>query len=52
MARTAAITRTTKETDIRLSLCLDGGEVHVSTGSVLRPYAHRPLPFMPASAWT
>ena len=32
MARTAAITRTTKETDIRLSLCLDGGEVHVSTG--------------------
>ena len=32
MARTAAITRTTKETDIRLSLCLDGGEVHISTG--------------------
>ena len=30
--RTAQITRTTKETDISLSLCLDGGEVEVSTG--------------------
>ena len=30
--RTAAITRTTKETDITLSLSLDGGEVKVSTG--------------------
>lgn len=32
MARTAAITRTTKETDIHLALCLDGGEVNVRTG--------------------
>ena len=30
--RTAAITRTTKETDITLKLSLDGGEVKVSTG--------------------
>lgn len=30
--RTASLSRTTKETDIRLSLCLDGGEVEVSTG--------------------
>ena len=30
--RTAAITRTTKETDIALKLSLDGGEVNVSTG--------------------
>ena len=30
--RTAAITRTTKETDITLRLSLDGGEVKVSTG--------------------
>ena len=30
--RTASITRTTKETDIALELCLDGGEVQVSTG--------------------
>lgn len=30
--RTAAITRTTKETDITLNLSLDGGEVKVSTG--------------------
>ena len=30
--RTASITRTTKETDIALQLCLDGGEVQVSTG--------------------
>ena len=30
--RQAAIQRTTKETDISLSLCLDGGEVNVSTG--------------------
>ena len=30
--RTASITRTTKETDISLALCLDGGEVKVSTG--------------------
>ena len=30
--RTATITRTTKETDISLSLSLDGGEVKVSTG--------------------
>lgn len=30
--RTAAITRTTKETDIILKLSLDGGEVKVSTG--------------------
>ena len=30
--RTASITRTTKETDIALTLCLDGGEVQVSTG--------------------
>lgn len=30
--RQAAIQRTTKETDITLSLCLDGGEVDVSTG--------------------
>ncbi len=30
--RQAAIQRTTKETDISLSLCLDGGEVSVSTG--------------------
>ena len=30
--RTASLSRTTKETDISLSLCLDGGEVEVSTG--------------------
>lgn len=30
--RAYAIQRTTKETDITLSLCLDGGEVSVSTG--------------------
>lgn len=30
--RQAAIQRTTKETDISLILCLDGGEVSVSTG--------------------
>ncbi len=30
--RQAAIQRTTKETDISLTLCLDGGEVNVSTG--------------------
>ena len=30
--RTAQITRKTKETDISLSLCLDGGEVAVKTG--------------------
>lgn len=31
-ARSYTIQRTTKETDITLSLCLDGGEVNVSTG--------------------
>ncbi len=30
--RKAEITRTTKETDIKLSLSLDGGEVEISTG--------------------
>ena len=30
--RSAQITRVTKETDIRLSLCLDGGPVQVDTG--------------------
>ena len=30
--RTAAVRRTTKETDVDLKLCLDGGEVRVSTG--------------------
>ena len=30
--RQASIQRTTKETDITLTLCLDGGEVNVSTG--------------------
>ncbi len=30
--RTACVNRTTKETDIRLELSLDGGEVEVSTG--------------------
>jgi len=30
--RTASITRTTKETDIALELCLEGGQVEVSTG--------------------
>ena len=30
--RTASIQRTTKETDIALTLSLDGGEVSVSTG--------------------
>jgi imidazoleglycerol-phosphate dehydratase len=32
MARTAKIARTTGETDVRLSLDLDGGEIGVSTG--------------------
>mgnify|MGYP000909301943 CR=1 FL=1 len=32
MARTAVIERNTKETQIRLSLNLDGGEVQVATG--------------------
>ena len=30
--RQASIQRTTKETDISLTLCLEGGEVSVSTG--------------------
>jgi len=30
--RTSSISRKTKETDIQLSLCLDGGEISVSTG--------------------
>ena len=30
--RTATVNRKTKETDIKLSLCLDGGEVCISTG--------------------
>lgn len=30
--RQASIQRTTKETDISLTLCLDGGEINVSTG--------------------
>ena len=30
--RTAQLTRTTKETDIRLTLALEGGAVNVSTG--------------------
>ena len=30
--RQASIQRTTKETDVSLTLCLDGGEVNVSTG--------------------
>ena len=30
--RCAEVTRTTKETDISLSLCLDGGETDVMTG--------------------
>ena len=30
--RTAAVERNTKETQIKLSLCLDGGEVSISTG--------------------
>lgn len=30
--RTAQMTRTTKETDIRLNLCLDGGTVDIHTG--------------------
>ncbi len=30
--RSASITRTTKETDIALSICLDGGDICVNTG--------------------
>ena len=30
--RTATINRKTKETDIKLTLCLDGGEVRADTG--------------------
>ncbi|MBQ2093611.1 MAG: imidazoleglycerol-phosphate dehydratase, partial [Ruminococcus sp.] len=30
--RTSEITRKTKETDITLKLCLDGGEVKIDTG--------------------
>ncbi len=30
--RSASVCRATKETDIKLSLCLDGGEVSISTG--------------------
>lgn len=30
--RAYAISRTTKETDVSVSLCLDGGEVNISTG--------------------
>lgn len=32
MSRTAVITRKTKETDIRVSLCLEQGDVRVNTG--------------------
>lgn len=32
MARTSSIARETRETQIRLSLCLEGGEVRVDTG--------------------
>ena len=35
MSRTAAVERNTKETQIKVSLNLDGGEVQVSTGIVL-----------------
>ena len=30
--RTATINRKTKETDIQLSLCLEGGEISIDTG--------------------
>ena len=48
-ARKADLRRTTRETDIQVSLCLDGGEVEISTGIGFLTICWRPWPS--TAAW-